>query len=101
MIRYIINPKQSTKNSLELANVFCKFAGYKVNPEKSFVFLYTNMGLPGGTSGEKPACQYRRCKRPRLDPWIGKTPWRRAWQPTPVFLPGDSHGQRSLVGYSP
>ena len=37
----------------------------------------------------------------RFDPWVGKTPWRRAWQPTPVFSPGESHGQRSLVGYSP
>ena len=34
-------------------------------------------------------------------PWVGKIPWRRAWQPTPVFLPGESHGQRSLVGYGP
>ena len=34
-------------------------------------------------------------------PWVGKMPWRRAWQPTPVVLPGESHGQRSLVGYSP
>ena len=36
-----------------------------------------------------------------FDSWVGKIPWRRAWQPTPVFLPGESHGQRSLVGYSP
>ena len=36
-----------------------------------------------------------------MDPWIGENPWRRAWQPTPVFLNGESHGQRSLVGYSP
>ena len=35
------------------------------------------------------------------DPWVGKIPWRRRWQPTPVFLPRESHGQRSLVGYSP
>ena len=34
-------------------------------------------------------------------PWVAKMPWRRAWQPTPVFLPGESHGQRSVVGYSP
>ena len=34
-------------------------------------------------------------------PWVGKIPWRRAWQPTPVFLPGESHGQRNLAGYSP
>ena len=39
--------------------------------------------------------------RPRFSPWIGKIPWRRRWQPTPVFLPGKSHGQRTLVGYSP
>jgi len=38
---------------------------------------------------------------PGFDPWVGKIPWRRKWQPTPVFVPGESHGQRSLVGYSP
>ena len=36
-----------------------------------------------------------------LDPWVGKTPWRRKWHPTLIFLPGESHGQRSLAGYSP
>ncbi len=40
-------------------------------------------------------------KRCRFDPWVGKIPWRRKWQPTPVLLPGESHGWRSLVGYSP
>ena len=40
-----------------------------------------------------------RHKRGRFDPWVGKIPWGRAWQPTPVFLPGESHGQRSLMGY--
>ena len=40
-------------------------------------------------------------KRPRFDLWIKKTPWRKEWQPTPVFLPEESHGQRSLAGYSP
>ena len=40
-------------------------------------------------------------KRPEFDPWVGKNPWRRAQKPTPVFLRGESHGQRSLVGYSP
>ena len=38
---------------------------------------------------------------PGSDPWVRKIPWRRAWQYTPVFLPGQSHGQKSLVGYSP
>ena len=41
------------------------------------------------------------CRRPGFDPWAGKIPWRRKWQPTPVFLPGESHGQRTLIGYSP
>ena len=48
--------------------------------------------------------QYRnclQCRRPRFSLWIGKIPWRRKWQPTPVFLPEESHGQRSLIGYSP
>ena len=46
---------------------------------------------------KKSACNVR----PGFDPWLGKIPWRRAWQPAPVFLPGESHGQGSLVGYSP
>ena len=41
------------------------------------------------------------CGRPRFEPWVGKILWRRKWQPTPVLLPGKSHGQRSPVGYSP
>ena len=55
----------------------------------------------GSIRSKEPACQCRRHKRLGLHPWVGKMPWRRAWQPTPVFLPGESHGQRSLVGYSP
>ena len=42
-----------------------------------------------------------KCRRSRFDPWVVKSPWRREWLPTPVFLPGEFHGQRSLVGYSP
>ena len=41
------------------------------------------------------------CSRPGFDLWVGKIFWRRRWQPTPVLLPGKSHGWRSLVGYSP
>ena len=41
------------------------------------------------------------CRRPGLNPWVGKIPWRREWLSTPVFLPGKSYGQRSLAGYSP
>ena len=56
-------------------------------------------GFPGDTSGKEPTCQCRRLGG--MDPWVGKIPGRRAWQPTPLFLPGASHGQRSLGGYSP
>ena len=41
------------------------------------------------------------CRRPEFDPWVGKIPWGKEWHPTPIFLPGESHGQRSLAGYSP
>ena len=58
------------------------------------------LGFPGGASGKEPTCQCRRPKRCRFDPGIRKIPFRRAWQPTPVFLPGESHRQRILVGYS-
>ena len=57
-------------------------------------------GFLGGAGGKEPACQCRRHKRRRFDPWVRKILWRRAWQPTPVFFPGESHGRRSLVGYS-
>ena len=60
-----------------------------------------NLFLPGGASGKEPTCQCRRCKRCGFDPWVRKIPWRRKWQPTPVFLSGKSHGQRSLVGHGP
>ena len=49
---------------------------------------------------KESACQCRRSKRHRFNPWLGKIPWSRKWQPTPVFLPGKFHGQRSLVGYN-
>ena len=55
-------------------------------------------GFPGGLSGKESACQ---CRRRNFDPWVRKIPWRKKCQPPPVFLPGESHGGRSLVGYSP
>ena len=54
--------------------------------------------LPRWLSGKEFACQ---CRRHGSDPWVRKIPWRRKWQPAPVFLTGKSHGQRSLKGYSP
>ena len=58
-------------------------------------------GLPRWLSSKESACRRSKCRTCRFDSWVGKSPWRRKWQPTPVFLPGESHGQRSLVGYSP
>ena len=54
----------------------------------------------GGTSGKEPACPYKRHKRHGFDLWVRKIPCRRAWQPTPIFLPGESEGQGSLAGHS-
>ena len=64
-------------------------------------FLTQNIsryGLPWWLSDKESTCQ---CKRRGFDPWVRKIPWRRKWPPAPVFLPGKSHGQRCLVGYSP
>ena len=52
-------------------------------------------------SGKEPTCQCRRCKRHRFDSWVRKIPRRRAWQSTPVFLPGEPHGKRSQADYGP
>ena len=66
------------------------------NPQDLRMGLCLAVGPSGGASGKEPVCQ---CKRLAMQ--VGKIPWRRKWQPTPVFLPGESHGQRSLAGYSP
>ena len=63
--------------------------------------LYKGKGFPSGASGKEPTRQCRRHRRCGLNPWRAKIPWRRAWQPTLVFLPRESHGQRGLAGYSP
>ena len=55
------------------------------------------MGFPGGSDSKELARQWR----PGFDPWVGKIPWRRKWQPVPVFLPGEFQGQRSLPGSHP
>ena len=59
------------------------------------------MGFPDGASGQEPACQWGGIRDVDLLLGLERFPWRREWQPTAVFLPGEFHGQRSLVGYSP
>ena len=59
--------------------------------------LTGELGFPGGSDGKEPACQCRRAKRCKFNPQVREIPWGWAWQPTPVFLPGESHGEWSLV----
>ena len=66
-----------------------------------FPVLHYFSELPRWHSGKESTCQCRRCKRHGFNPWVRKMPWSRKRQPTPVFLPGKSHGQRSLADCSP
>ena len=58
------------------------------------------LDFPGGSVAKNPLAKCNRCRRNGFNPWVGKIPWRRKWQPTPVLLPGEFHGPRSLAGYS-
>ena len=65
----------------------------------AFLMMYSaHKGFPGSSDGKKICLQ---CNRLGLNPWVRKIPWRWKWQPTPIFLPEEFHGQGSLVGYSP
>ena len=66
--------------------------------DKKYVYILLCLGLPMWLSGKESTCQCRRCG---FNPWVKNIPWRRKWQPTPVFLPGKSHRQRGLAGKSP
>ena len=69
---------------------------YELNLEES-----CNLHFVGASLVAQMVKNLPECRRPGFSSWVGKIPWRRAWQPTPAFLHGESHGQRSLVGYSP
>ena len=73
----------------------CVHVGASV--EHVFVCVYTGVGASPVAQRLRICLHYRRHRRCRFDPWVMKIPWRRALQPTPVFLPGESHGQRSLA----
>ena len=89
------------------SHFFCPCPGHHLRPRDSsgpsmvpdsLVKWKGCRGLPWWLSGKEPGCQ---CRRLGFDPWVGRFRWWRKWQPTPVFLPGKSHGQRSPAGYSP
>ena len=65
-----------------------------------YLWYTRDWGLPWWLSGKQFACQCRKCRRRGFDPWVGKIPWKREWLTSPVFLPGKSHEQRTLAGYS-
>ena len=69
-----------------------------VNEEKDEML---ELRQTGDASGKEAACQCRRHKRREFDPWVGKILWRRAWQPTPVFLPGEFPGTEGPGGLQP
>ena len=80
-------------------------AAWYLAPEITFLHggIQSSMGFPGGASGEEPICQCRRLKKRGFDPWVGKIPWRKEWQATPVFLPwripwtGGSMGSHRVI----
>ena len=76
------------------------FKEYRYSGDTRQIVPYLR-GLPGWLSGKESACWCRRYRRHWFDPWVGKIPWRRKGQPTPVFSRGKSQGQRSLVDHSP
>ena len=83
------------KCSLETNTKKSKWYKFKFRKISNLDYL---RAFPGGSDNNESACQ---CRRPGFGPWVWKISWRREWLLTPVFLPGKSHGQRSLAGYSP
>ena len=80
-----------TSESIHLKNQFCP-------PSRTAIHSQIKALL---STSKESVCQCRRCKSRTFNSWVGKIPWSRKSPPDPIFLPGKSHGQRSLVGYSP
>ena len=96
MQMFFIHP--STHGHLGCLHVLAILSNFMMS---IFVTWLITRSLTGSGSGKETTCQCRRRKRRGFDSWVGKIPWRRKWQSTPVFLPGEFHGWRTLVGYSP
>ena len=84
-VEYNSATKESKPHTTIWMNLKCIFLS-----ERIWYSLKGVQGVLGGSSGKEPTCQCRRCNRCRFDPWVGKIPWRRARQPIPVFLSGES-----------
>ena len=92
-------PPSLCPNSPSSLSIIAWRRNKEVEPKTPAVYRLPRMdqGRSWWLRGEESACQ---CSGHGLDPGVKKSPWRRKWQPTPVFVPGKPHGQRSLVGYS-
>ena len=102
ILRRFFHPPQTCKN--QKSTDYGKKNYFKHNTIQNLHFTerYSlERDFPGGSVVKESAFQCRRCRRHWFNPWVRKIPWRRKWQPAPVFLPGKSNGQRSLGGYSP
>ena len=89
----------STLQHLDLIDVVCDLdIGICENSLSNFNM---RVDFPGDARGKESAWQRRRHKRHGFNLWVRKIPWNKKCQPTPVFLPGKSHGQRRLAGYNP
>ena len=96
-------PVNTCLNSVPRGKRFVHFKELEIilkigSGERSYQPLLLSARLSWWRSGKESTCQYRRLG---FNPWVGRVPWKRKWQPTPAFLPGNSHGQRSLVGLQP
>ena len=82
--------------------VLCDWLDFKnLTLYRSYLFCIMRYFQCSLLSSKESTCQFKRLQRHRFYPWVRKISWRKAWQPTPVFLPGESHGQRTLAEYSP
>ena len=98
--------KRKTSGVLKLVYILIEmlvtqeFTYIKIHPAVHLRSEYRKLylSLPRWRGHKESTCQ---CRRRRFNRWVRKIPWRRKWQPTPVYLPGESHGQRSLVSYRP
>ena len=97
-------PRDQTQVSRSAGGFFTtEPLGKTIKTDKDWKMLISfnykeGFGLSGASQA---ACQCKRHRRRRFNLWVGRIPWKRKWQPTPVFLPGKFHGERSLAGYSP
>ena len=100
IVNSMVNVKQKKLNRKNLRQKVIANPYYK-NPITNIGNFYYSWDSQVVLVVKNPATNTGRCKRHEFDPWMGRIAWRRAWQPTPVFLPGESHKQRSLAGCSP